>query len=140
MLLKKTNICLAWTDSKIEGNFFIFIVHQFLQKNEFLWFTSCYCLMISLIICYIGILKRRDQLAAKWTVSKAVCNFKQLSCCFKETIGFEVKALFASDPVLHLIRWCNKRILRKDYSAPTDFSQIEHNKLKGCMKKMHPPL
>ena len=34
--------------------------------------------------------------------------FKPLSYCFEETIGFEVKASFASRPVSRLIRWYNK--------------------------------
>ena len=34
--------------------------------------------------------------------------FKPLSCCFKETIGFDVKASFASRPVSRLIRFYNK--------------------------------
>ena len=34
--------------------------------------------------------------------------FKPLSYCFEETIGFDVKASFASRPVLRLIRWYNK--------------------------------
>ena len=34
--------------------------------------------------------------------------FKPLSCCFKETIGFDVKASFASRPVSHLIRFYKK--------------------------------
>ena len=33
---------------------------------------------------------------------------KQLSYCFKETIRFDVKNLFASRPVSRLIRWYNK--------------------------------
>ena len=34
--------------------------------------------------------------------------FKPLSYCFKQTIGFDVKASFASGPLSRLIRWCNK--------------------------------
>ena len=34
--------------------------------------------------------------------------FKPLSHCFEETIRFDVKASFASRPVLRLIRWYNK--------------------------------
>ena len=34
--------------------------------------------------------------------------FKPLSYCFEETIGFHVKASFASRPVSRLIRWYNK--------------------------------
>ena len=34
--------------------------------------------------------------------------FKTLSYCFKETTGFDVKAWFASRPVLHLVRWYSK--------------------------------
>ena len=61
--------------------------------------------------------------------------FKWLSHCFEETIGFDVKASFASRPLSHLIRWynktrwSNKRILIKGYSVPWDFSWIENYKL-----------
>ena len=55
--------------------------------------------------------------------------FKSLSYCLKETIGFDVKASFADRPVSRLIRWYNKRILRKGYSVPWDFSWIENYKL-----------
>ena len=46
-----------------------------------------------------------------------------LSYCFKDMIGFDVKASFASRPVSRLIRWYNKpgdktKELRKDYSVP----------------------
>ena len=34
--------------------------------------------------------------------------FKLLSYCFKETIGFDVKASFTSRPVSRLIRFYNK--------------------------------
>ena len=34
--------------------------------------------------------------------------FKPLSYCFEKTIGFDVKASFASRPVSRLIRWYNK--------------------------------
>ena len=34
--------------------------------------------------------------------------FKPLSCSFEETIGFDVKASFASRPVSRLFRWYNK--------------------------------
>ena len=58
--------------------------------------------------------------------------FKPLSYCFKEIIiGFVVKASFASRPLSRLIRWYNKRILRKGYSIPQDFSWIENYKLYG---------
>ena len=33
---------------------------------------------------------------------------KPLSCCFKETKGFDVKASLTIHPVLRLIRWYNK--------------------------------
>ena len=56
--------------------------------------------------------------------------FKPLSYCFEETIGLDVKASFVSRPVSHLIRWYNKRILRKGYSVPRDFSWIENYKLR----------
>ena len=55
--------------------------------------------------------------------------FKPLSHCFEETIGFDVKASFASRPVSRLISWYNKRILIKGYSVPRDFSWIENYKL-----------
>ena len=61
--------------------------------------------------------------------------FNPLSYCFKEIIGFDVKASFANRPVSHLIRWYNKtrwynnRILRKGYSVAGDFSWIENYKL-----------
>ena len=57
---------------------------------------------------------------------------------FEETVGFDVKALFATCPVLCLIRWyikpCditwfNTRLLWKGYSVPWDFSWIENYKL-----------
>ena len=34
--------------------------------------------------------------------------FKPLSSCFKETLGFDVKALLASPPLSRLIRWYNR--------------------------------
>ena len=34
--------------------------------------------------------------------------FNPLSYCFEGTIGFDVKASFASRPVSRLIRWCNQ--------------------------------
>ena len=40
--------------------------------------------------------------------------FKQLSCCFEETIGFDVKASFASRPVLHLISWYNNQVIQQN--------------------------
>ena len=54
--------------------------------------------------------------------------FKHQSYCFEEAIGFDVKASFVSCAVSRLIRWYNKRILRKGYWVPRDFSWIE-NKL-----------
>ena len=56
-------------------------------------------------------------------------NFNLLSYCLGEIIGFDVKISFASRPVSHLIRWYNKRILRKGYSVRRDFSWIENYKL-----------
>ena len=50
--------------------------------------------------------------------------FKPLSYCFKKTIGFDVKASFAGRPLSHLIRWCNKKILRNSW--------IESYKFAGC--------
>ena len=46
-----------------------------------------------------------------------------LSYCFKDMIGFDVKASFASCPMSRLIRWYNKpgditKELRKGYSVP----------------------
>ena len=68
--------------------------------------------------------------------------FKPLRYCFKETIGFDVKASFASRPVSRLISWYNnqvynKRILIKGYSVPRNFSWIE--KITNCMgfSKLH---
>ena len=55
--------------------------------------------------------------------------FKPLSYWFEETIGFDVKPSFSSCPVSRLIRWYNKRILRKGSSVPRDFSWIENYKL-----------
>ena len=37
--------------------------------------------------------------------------FKQLSCCFEETIGFDVKASFASRPVSRLISRYNNQLI-----------------------------
>ena len=55
--------------------------------------------------------------------------FNPLSYCFEEIIGFGVKASFGSRPVSRLIRWYKKRISRKSYSIPRDFSWIENYKL-----------
>ena len=55
--------------------------------------------------------------------------FKPLSYCFEETIGFNVKVSFASRLLSRQIRWYIKRILRKGYSVPRDFSWIENYKL-----------
>ena len=55
--------------------------------------------------------------------------FNPLSYCFKEIIGFDVKASFANRPVSRLIRWYNNIILRKGYSVARDFSWIENYKL-----------
>ena len=44
-------------------------------------------------------------------ISKRIIQFvifKPLSCCLKETIGFDVKASFTSRPVPRLISWYNK--------------------------------
>ena len=53
--------------------------------------------------------------------------FRLLSYCFEETIELDVKASFASRPFSRLIRWYNKRILRK--GTERDFSWIENYKL-----------
>ena len=37
--------------------------------------------------------------------------FKPLSYCFEETIGFDVKASFASRPVSPLISWYNNQVI-----------------------------
>ena len=54
--------------------------------------------------------------------------FKPLSYCFKETIGFDVKASSASRPVSRLIRFYNKLgdiTKESENSVPLDFSWIE---------------
>ena len=49
------------------------------------------------------------------TVSQFVI-FKPLSSCFEETIGFDIKASFASRPVSLLISWYNNQmILQKNF-------------------------
>ena len=48
--------------------------------------------------------------------------FKQLSCCFEETIGFDVKASFASRPVLHLISWYNNQVIQQNNFVKKLFS------------------
>ena len=53
--------------------------------------------------------------------------FKPWSYCFKETVGFDIKASFASRLLSRLIRWYNK-ILRKGYSISRDFSWIHSRK------------
>ena len=58
--------------------------------------------------------------------------FKLRSYCFEETIGFDVKVLFASRLVSR-----QTRFLRKGYSVPRDFSWIENHKLKMNMWKLH---
>ena len=60
--------------------------------------------------------------------------FKPLNYCFEETIGFYLKASFASLPLSRLIRWYNKpgHIIKKlldKASVPRDFSWIENYKL-----------
>ena len=37
--------------------------------------------------------------------------FKPLSYCFEETIGFDVKASFASRPLSRLISWYNNQVI-----------------------------
>ena len=39
--------------------------------------------------------------------------FKSLSYCFEETIGFDVKASFASRPASRLNRWYNKQVIQQ---------------------------
>ena len=43
-----------------------------------------------------------------YTLPSQFVIFKPLSYCFKETIGFDVKVLFASCPELRPIRWYNE--------------------------------
>ena len=66
--------------------------------------------------------------------------FKPIGYCFEETMGFDVKASFASSPVLRLIRRYNKsggkQILRKGYSVSRDFSWIKNDKLKLLNKML----
>ena len=57
--------------------------------------------------------------------------FKPLSYYFKKTIGFDVRASFAGRPLSHLIRWCNKRILRNSW--------IENYKLAGVLTSVGKP-
>ena len=52
-------------------------------------------------------------LQAEWYIQEGIflhqfVIFKPLSYCFQETIGFDVKASFASRPVSRLISWYNK--------------------------------
>ena len=54
-------------------------------------------------------LKRMD--SKKKEELRQVAIFKPLSYCFKETIGFDVKALFTSCPVSHLISWYNNQVI-----------------------------
>ena len=63
--------------------------------------------------------------------------FNPLSYCFEGTIGFDVKASFASLPVSRLIRWYNKNFDKRlfnstgifvDWKLQTDSYQ---NKLQG---------
>ena len=81
-----------------------------------------------------GELNRRTFLSRTFLLFEVVSRlqqfviFKPLSYCFKET-GYDVKASFASCPVLCLIRCYNKTILIKGYSVPQDFSWIENYKL-----------
>ena len=59
--------------------------------------------------------------------------FKPLSYCFEETIGFGIKASFASRSVSRIIRWYKKPgDIKKefgDFTVPRDFSWIENYKL-----------
>ena len=59
--------------------------------------------------------------------------FKPLSYCFEETIGRKSlvckSSNVASNQVIWQTRWYNKRILKKGYSVPRDFSWIENYKL-----------
>ena len=70
---------------------------------------------------------RKGLLSFIWRVYSVI--FKPLSYWFEETIGFDVTVSFASHPVSRLIRWDSRRILRKGYSVPRDFSWIENYKL-----------
>ena len=63
-----------------------------------------------------------------WKPSKQFVIFKPLSYCFEETIGFDVKASFASRPVSRLIRWCNKPsdIIKKFWEKAIQFHGTFH--------------
>ena len=54
--------------------------------------------------------------------------FKPLSCCFQETIGFDVKSSLASRPMSRLIRWYNKPgdITKKFWEKAIQFHGIFH--------------
>ena len=49
---------------------------------------------------------------------------KQLSYCFEETIGFDVKASFASRPVSHLISWYNNQVIQQNNFDKKLFSSM----------------
>ena len=82
--------------------------------------------MLSCVICRIF---KNTFLKTAVSLQELFVIFKPLSYCFEETIGFDVKASSASYLVSRLIKWYNKRILRKVYSVPREFSCIEIEKL-----------
>ena len=49
-----------------------------------------------------------------WFCKKQFVIFKPLSYCFEETIGFDVKALFTSLPVSHLISWYKNQVIQQN--------------------------
>ena len=111
-----SNICLKVTMRKTDDQTFIFLSLKNLSPGRFLGsFNS----------------RRYHGICPQFVI------FKPLSYCFEETIGFDVKASFASRPVLRLIRWYNQRILRKDYRVPRNFSWIENYKLFLLQIKTH---
>ena len=55
---------------------------------------------------------------------------KQLSYCFEETIGFDVKASFASRPVSHLISWYNNQVIQQNNFDKKLFSSMGLHGLK----------
>ena len=55
-------------------------------------------------------------------------TIKPLSYCFEETIGFDVKASFASHPLSRLIKWYNKPgdITKKFWEKAIQFQGAFH--------------
>ena len=61
--------------------------------------------------------------------------FKPLSYCFEETIGFDVKASFASRPESRLIRWYNEPgdIAKEPWKKAIQFYRTFHGiKITNC--------